>query len=146
MPSLGRQMGLNQFVMILVPREKIGTHTQFTVDEFNAIEWWSDRQPPQDFRKRFCELLPPTPCPYEDTFWWGMSSGNNIEVGMRGDSVEDVVLRSDCCTFTPEFSLQVLNLAGEWSCRLIYRRYFTVLPEDPEGFLDAIRNRFVPPA
>jgi len=131
-------MALWQYQMLLVPREQIDEKREFKVEEFNAVTWWNERQPPLDFRDQFAAILPATICPYDDVFWWGANRGDNIEVTTKENHVTGITARVDCQKFDSAFSLSLFNLSIAWDCVFVYRRDFTILPDNRDEFVDAI--------
>lgn len=131
-------MALWQLKIEVAPSERVGGRSQIDRTEFAKAAWWSDRQPPADFRERLASLLPPIKSWHEDLLWFGDEQGDRIDVWVEEGRVESISVRVDCRKANPHFVRNLLRMAQDWSCSLIELRYLKRLPTVLAEFVIAV--------
>ena len=131
-------MALWQLKIEVIPSERVHGRSQIDAAEFDDALWWSDRQPPPDFRDRLASLLRPTKSWHERLLWFGDEQADRIDVWLEADRVESVGVRVDCREANAPFVRGLLKLAQDWSCSLVETRYLKVLPATLPEFVTAV--------
>jgi hypothetical protein len=133
-------MALWQFDIEVIPTERVQSSAQVDAAEFDNALWWSDRQPPADFREGLASLLPAVKSWDEGLLWYGDEQSDRIDVWMEGDRVESIGVRIDCRKANVPFVRGLLIMAQDWSCSLVEKRYLKVLPATLEAFVAAVAD------
>lgn len=131
-------MALWQFKIEIVPAERIEGRLQIERAVFDDARWWSDRQPPPDYRERFALLLPPTDSWDEHLLWYGREDGDRIDIWLEDGRVDSVGVRIDCRKANALLVAGLLKVIQEWSCSMVEKRYRRVLPNTLQEFVAAI--------
>ncbi len=131
-------MALWQLKTEMIPTERVRGRAQIEPAEFEEALWWSDRQPPVDYRKRLASLLPPTKSWHERLLRYGDEQADRIDVWVENGRVESIGVRIDCRQANVLFLEGLLRLAQEWSCNLVELRYLKILPAELPAFVRAV--------
>jgi hypothetical protein len=135
-----QSMALWHFKIELIPLERLCGRSQITADEYDGAGFWSERQPPENFRDRLSAISAPIESWHEDLLWFGEKEQDRIDVWFEGDRVKSITARVDCRGTKVEFVRQIVLLAADWSCALVEHRYLNVLPGTFDGLIAAIAN------
>lgn len=131
-------MAVCQLKTELVPTGKVGERTCVLESEFDDSAWWTERQPPPDYREQLAAILPPINSWSAKLLRFGKENGNRFDVWMDGDRVVLVGARIDCGRIDELFLDALSHLATEWSCALIELRYLSVLPRTTPELLSIV--------
>ena len=89
-----------QFSMHLVPRGTLlavcpDLRSVVAGEQFDAIEWWSGRQPVHDWAARLSAVLEEVATWGHDARQWGQSDGSTVRVSHEAGTVESMHARVD---------------------------------------------------
>jgi hypothetical protein len=84
-------MALWQLKIEVIPTERVRGRTQIDASEFDEAEWWSDRQPPSDYREQLASLLSPTKSWHEQLLWYGANEADRIDVWLEQEAPPKVL-------------------------------------------------------
>lgn len=133
-------MALWQLKIEVIPTERVQGRAQIDAAEFGDARWWSDRQPPSDFREQLASLLPPVKSWHEGLLWYGNEQSDRIDVWIEQDRVDSIGVRIDCRDVSEPFIRGLLRMAQDWSCSLVDKRYLKVLPATFRELVAAIAD------
>jgi hypothetical protein len=93
-------MAIWQFSMHLIPRDELAQvwpamSGELPSDLFDAIEWWSTRQPPVDLAQRLLDVLPEVRSWRPESRQWGASDATTVVVHYTGPRVDEIWARLD---------------------------------------------------
>ena len=116
-------MALWQFELVLIPHERVvrefgAAEVQMDRSRWDATDWWSAHQPPDDFAARIAALLPPYPSWSPSILMWGSEDSDRVHVCLSEEDsrVEEVSVRMDLRHPTEPFTRVLASLAEQFGC------------------------------
>ncbi len=130
-------MAIWQFKIEIIPDVAVAERQVIPQQEWDEQLWWSELQPSQEFLAELSTLLPPHKSWSTDLSQWGLQDSDLIEVWHESGKVESISARIDTSEVNFHFIKQLLDLAAQWQCRIVYARYRTVQPRAHTEFLES---------
>ena len=116
-------MALWQFETVLIPSERViaefgAVEVQMDRSRWDAIDWWSEHQPPVDFSARIATLLPPYQSWSPFILNWGSKDSDRVDVCLTDEQsrVEELSVRVDLRHPVEPFARLLASLAEQLGC------------------------------
>lgn len=126
-------MAIWQFRVCLVPRRVasgFGASSRLTDEQVDSTEWWSDVQPPPEWRHVLDSVLPVAKSWSDEVLIWGDTEADDITVVLSGSRVESVEFRFDARRSRPDLLSAACEVARAWDCMLLTKHNALIEPEE----------------